>query len=88
MPSGQMAARTRWIFGTTWREINRWSFPSWASLGPLTNPISGRERKRNKPRKNHNMLRRTFTSNLLSSYMAGSVKRTTARLLDKVVCKE
>ena len=45
LPSGQMAARTRWIFGTTWRGISPWSFPSLACPGPLTSRTSGRERK-------------------------------------------
>ena len=35
------------ISGITWRGTSPWSFPSWASPGPLTGPISGRERKAN-----------------------------------------
>ncbi len=36
------ATRTRWTFGTTWRGIGLWSFPSWACPGRLTSPINGR----------------------------------------------
>ena len=48
------ATRTRWTFGTSWRESSPWSFLSWACPGRLTSRTNGQERKASNPAKNLN----------------------------------